>query len=392
MYIKYYFGRKYFMQKLDKNSLYKNVVSSIESDIKYGNISGAAVLVAQNGEVLLNEYLGYSDSFNQIPLKENALFRLASMTKPVTAIAALIGVQNGWFSLDDKISKHFPEFENMYIGRLENGKVVPDRKHDNTAILRQLLSHDNGFMASNELYLPQEYDMPIEAFETNETAAYYCLNNTCLCFAPGSASKYSGYFAFDLIGLLIERHSGIKYAEFINKNIFEPLGITDITYNPTDEQWSRMVAMSDRGCTGIRFNVEMGKHTFEGFPLSYTCAGAGLVGSVEDYFKFAEMLRNNGAPLVSPEIFALMPKKYVAQELMHPDEKYSWGLGVRVTNGDPYLPDGTFGWSGAYGTHFFIDPENQITAIYMKNSRWHDAGGGGQTSKQFEKDIIESLK
>ncbi len=362
-------------------------------------IAGAAVIVAQNGEILCHERFGFSDAKTKKPLEKNALFRLASMTKPVTAVAALIGVEKGWFSLEDKVSDHYPEFENVYVGRLQNGKVIPDHKPKRPVILRQLLSHDNGFMAGGaggELYAPQENAMPKSAFETNKTAVEYCIKNTCFTFEPSYSAGYSAYFAFDLIGLLIEKHSGMKYADFINNYIFEPLGITDITYCPSEEQWSRLVCMSDRSVGKEIINVDMGKHTFEGFPLSYTCAGAGLVGSIEDYFKFAEMLRLggnwNGKQIVSPDLFPLIYKKYVPMEYMHPDEKYSWGLAVRVTHGDPYLPDGTFGWSGAYGTHFFIDRENQITAIYMKNNRWFESGGGGRTGVQFEKDIMNSFE
>lgn len=387
------------MKKLDKNLLYKNVLSSIESDLENANIAGAAVMVAQHGEILLDERLGYSNGMSKTLLKRNSIFRLASMTKPVTAIAALIGVEKGWFSLDDKVSDHFPEFANLYIGRLENGKVIPDRKPKRDVVLQQLLSHNNGFMAGGdgaELYLPQENAMPLSAFETNKAAVDYCLKNTCLTFEPYYETGYSGYFAFDIIGLLIERHSGMKYADFIQKNIFEPLGIKDITYTPTQEQWERIVCMSDRTVGRGIVNVDMGEHTFENFPLSYTCAGAGLVGSIEDYFKFAEMLRQggsyNGIRIVSPEIFPLLYKKYVPMEYMPEGSAHSWGLGVRVALGDKNLPDGSYGWSGAYGTHFWIDPENDITAIYMKNNRWHDSHGGGSTAMQFEADVSSSFK
>ncbi len=386
------------MLRLDKNLLYKNVIETITLDVKNRNIAGAAVRVAQNGKILLDEKVGYCDFLNQKPLENDAMFRLASMTKPVTAIAALIGVERGWFNLDDKVSDHFPEFANLYVGKLENGVVVPDHKPKRDVILQQLLSHNNGFMASgmgDKLYQPQESDMPIEAFATNKTAVDYCLKNTCLTFEPYYQTGYSGYFAFDFIGLLIERHSGMKYAEFLEKNIFEPLGIKDITYVPTEEQWQRVVCMSDKTVGRGIVNVNMGNHTFEGFPLSYTCAGAGLVGSIEDYFKFAEMLRQggsyNGVQIVSPELFPLLYRKYVPMEYMAEGVPHSWGLGVRVTVGDDYLPDGCYGWSGAYGTHFWIDPENQITAIYMKNNRWHDSHGGGMTAIKFEKDVMNSF-
>ena len=384
------------MQKLNKELLKKRVLNTLKQDLENANISGASAIVAQNGKVLINEQVGYSDISTKTPLKQNSIFRLASMTKPITAIAFLIGVEKGWFSPDDKVSMHFPQFENLYIGRLENGLVVPDKKPKREVVLQQLLSHNSGFMASSPLYLPQEELMPKEAFQTNKTAVDYCLNHTCLTFEPYYNVGYSGYFAFDLIALLIERYSNITYADFLRKYIFKPLDIADITYHPTDEQWSRTVRMADRTTGKEIVNVDMGKHTFEGFPLSYTCAGAGLVGTVTDYFKFAEMLRlggsYNGAEIVSPEIFPLLYKKYIPKEYMPKTDKFSWGLGVRVTDGDPNLPDGCFGWSGAYGTHFWIDPQNQVTAIYMKNNRWHDSHGGGNTAIQFEKDVTSCFE
>ena len=384
------------MKKLNKELLIKNVSDSIKNDMKETNIAGAAVIVAQHGEILLDERFGYSNFLAKKPLERNAIFRLASMTKPVTAVAALIGVQNGWFDLNDNVSEHFPEFENLYVGKLENGKVVPDHKPKKPVCLQQLLSHNNGFMASAPLYPPQEELMPKSAFANNKTAVDYCLKNTCLTLEPYYETGYSGYFAFDLIALLLERYSGMKYADFINEKIFKPLGIKDITYTPTNEQWQRTVMMFERtdGKDGI--NVDMGNHTFEGFPLSYTCAGAGLAGSIEDYFIFAEMLRNGGTykgiEIVHPDVFPQIYKKYVPMEYMPKGAINSWGLGVRVSLNDPVLPDDCWGWSGAYGTHFWIDPVNDITAIYMKNSRWHDSHGCGNTGKQFEADIMASLK
>ncbi len=384
------------MKKLDKNLLREKVLTTLHKDLENANIAGASVIVAQSGEILLDEQVGYSNILTKAPLKPNSIFRLASMTKPVTAIAFLIGIEKGWFSPNDKVSQHFPEYANLYVGRLENGVVVPDRKPKREVILQQLLSHNNGFMASSPLYLPQEELMPKDAFKNNKAAVNYCLNHTCLTFEPYYNVGYSGYFAFDLIALLIERYSNMPYAEFLEKNIFKPLGIKDIAYHPTDEQWSRTVCMADRTVGKGMVNVDMGEHTFESFPLSYTCAGAGLVGSITEYFKFAEMLRlggsYNGIQIVSPEIFPLLYKKYIPKKYMPKTDKFSWGLGVRVTDGDPNLPDGCFGWSGAYGTHFWVDPQNQITAIYMKNNRWHDSHGGGTTAIQFEKDVTSCFK
>ncbi len=384
------------MKKIDKELLRKNVLSGIEKDLDWCTISGASVIVAQHGEILLNEQLGYKDPITKEPLVPNTIFRLASMTKPVTAVAALIGVERGWFSLDDKITDYFPEIGEMYVGRMENGVVVPDHKPKNELLLSQFLSNDSGFMGASDLYTPEINKMPLEAYKDNKTVVDYCIKNTCLTYEPKEEQGYCCYMAYDVVALLIEKFSGMKYADFITENIFKPLGITDITYHPTDEQWERMITMTDKmGARGHAI-VEMGRHTFENFPLEYTCAGAGLVSSIEDYFVFAEMLRRggeyNGVRILSPESVKLIGKVHVPEKVMGDAFPFAWGLGVRVATKDKNLPRGAFGWSGAYGTHFWIDPENDITALYMKNSRWHDSHGGGETAVRFEKAVMESLR
>ena len=384
------------MKRIDKELLRKNVLSGIEKDLDWCTISGASVIVAQHGEILLTEQLGYKNPCTKEQLVPNTIFRLASMTKPVTAVAALIGVERGWFSLNDKITDYFPEIADMYVGRMEDGVVVPDHKPKNELLLHQFLCHNSGFMGMSPIYAAEANKMPLDAYKDNETAVDYCIKNTCLTYEPKEEQGYCCYMAFDVIALLIEKFSGMKYADFITENIFKPLGINDITYHPTDEQWERMITMTDKMGARGHAVVKMGRHTFENFPLEYTCAGAGLVSSIEDYFVFAEMLRRggeyNGVRILEEETLKLMSKIYVPQEVMEEDSSYAWGLGVRVTTKDKYLPNGCFGWSGAYGPHFWIDPENDITAIYMKNSRWYDSGGGGQTAVRFEKAVMESLK
>ena len=395
IFVPYILKEEVIMKRIDKELLRKNVIGNLERDLEKTIISGASVIVAQHGEILLDERIGYKNPRTKELLPRNTIFRLASMTKPVTAVAALMGVERGWFSLDDKITDYYPEIGEMYVGRIENDTVVPDHKPENELLLYQLLSHNSGLMGESPIYYKEILDMPYEAFKDNKTAVDYCLKNTRLTYEPKVEQGYCGYFAFDMIALLIEKNSCMKYADFVKENILDPLGINDITYHPTEEQWSRIITMTDKMAARDYAIVDMVKHNFESFPLEYTCAGAGLVGSIEDYFIFAEMLRRggeyNGVRILKSETLELMKKAYVPEEVMGDKYTFCWGLGVRVSTRDEYLPNGSFGWSGAYGTHFWIDPENDITAIYMKNSRWHDAGGGGQTGLQFEQAVIESL-
>lgn len=382
------------MKRLSEKLLFDSVISNIERSIRSKDIAGASVLVAQGGKVLLSEQRGWSDVEMRMALMPDSVFRLASMTKPVTAIAALIAVERGWFSLDDAITDYFPKFSELYVGRQEGDKIIPDHKPYEMPKIYNFLTHTSGFMASGEICELYDRSMPKSALASNRAAVDYCLENCCFTLEPVSRVSYNAYHAFDVVALLIERFSGMSYAEFLSKEIFEPLGMKETTYHPNDKLRARMVTMCNK--EGERLlNVEMGEHTFENFPLTYTSAGAGLVGTVSDYYTFAKMLLSRGTldgiQIVKPQTFALMPRPYVPQSVMGADAITSWGLGVSVYVKDGNRPAGTYGWSGAYGTHFWVDPANEIIAIYMKNTRWHDSHGAGNTGRQFERDVYSAL-
>ena len=384
------------MKKLDGLFLEKILRLHADENIAYGNIGGAAMVVAQGGEIVCSIFRGYKNVTAKDPLVPGTMFRLASMTKPVTGVACLIGLQNGWFSLNDKLSDYLPDYGRMSVGRLdEQGRPVPDRKAGKDILIKHLLTHSSGILSEDPFGLRQGDFIPASAQATVADMVAYCGAHTYLSFEPAEKTAYSGYAAFDALARIIELKSGLTYAAFVQKNIFEPLEIADLTFEPTEDQWQRMSVMCDKAVGGY-VTIEMGRHTFEQFPLGYHCAGASLAGTIEDYHKFAEMLRQNGRyrgrSLVSPEMVRLMKTAYVPDGTPGRSETESWGLGVRVTLSDPVLPPGTFGWSGAYGTHFWVDQANGITAVYMKNTRWHDSHGRGETGLQFERDVMSALK
>lgn len=381
------------MKKVNAELLNTSLNAMIERDIMAANLAGAAAMVSQNGKLVADVRCGFSNAETKTPLLPNALFRYASLTKPVTAVAALLGVQNGWFSLDDPIAKYYPEFKDMYIGKLEDGKVIPDKKAENTLKIYHLLSHSSGLLCG-EIGVMQIGAFSPEAF-LDIHAAKKAAASTFLSFEPGEGAAYSAYQAFDIIACLLEEKSGMPYADFVGKNIFKPLGIQDITYSPSDEQWSRMVKMHDRAEGNQMLITEMGEHTYERFPLSYTSGGAGLAGTIEDYLVFVEMLcgegEYNGIRILDKKLIESMRTPHVKMGTPGLSTADSWGLGVRVTVNNAVLPQGCFGWSGAYGGHFWIDPENKIAAVYIKNNRWHDSHGCGNTGREFEKLVMASL-
>ena len=382
------------MKRLNAEKL-KNVLDSrLANDLKNARISGAQLVVFQGGEAVYKTAVGYQNPLTREPIKSDAIYRMASMTKPVTGVAALIAEDLGYFTVNDLVSDYLPQFETMYVAKMEGDEVVAGEKATVPLRIWHMLAHTSGMM-SHDIGRKLELQKPDEAYESLVAMVDYCSRRP-LSYNPESFSSYCAYSAFDTVARIIELKSGMAYKDFLKKYIFDPLGMKDTTYTPTEEQWERLITMTDRMAARVCCGVDMGRHTFEGFPLSYTCAGAGLVSTLEDYSKFAQMLQNKGE-LGGVRIFSenrinelTLPR--IPKETPGRDPISSWGLGVRVVDEHEVLPVGSYGWSGAYGTHFWVDPENKITAIYLRNSRFYDAGGCGQIGRQFEKDVMDCVE
>lgn len=383
------------MKKLDKERLYKTLKDRLDEDIYWGRVGGAHLLVLQNGEEVASICQGWHNPDTGEKLKEDAIYRLCSMTKPVTGAAVLIAQEQGLLNIEDKVEDYLPDYADMYVGKEEDGKVVPDKKSNVPLRIWHMLSHCNGIMAEVPLGNLMVAATPHEVQTSLASITDYCAKQP-LAFEPESYTAYTGRTSFDAVARIIELKSGMTYAEFLDKYIFHPLGLKDFTFYPSDAQWDRMIVPTDKADGNGLVTVNLGKRTFESLPLSYTTAGAGLVASMADYAVFAEMLRNKGrcgdVQIFSPELLETMTKPRVPDGTPGRDPISSWGLGVRVVVKEDVLPVGSFGWSGAYGTHFWVDPVNEITAIYMRSSRWYDSHGCGTIGAQFERDVMSCLE
>lgn len=383
------------MRKLNKARLEKTLRDRLAWEIAESRVSAAHLLVLQDGEEVVSICEGVQNLETQEPLRQDAIYRLASMTKPVTGVAALIAEDKGYFNIHDKLEDHMPEFADLYVAKMEGDRVVPGEKSKTPLRIYQLLSHCNGMMAEVPIGNLITDATPKSAFQSLETIVRHTATQP-LAFEPETYCAYTGRVSFDVVARLIELKSGMPYATFLQQNIFDPLGLKDFTYHPTDAQWERMLPLTDRVGGKRCVSINMGKHTFEGIPLTYTCAGAGLVASMKDYAIFGEMLRNGGTykgvQIFRPERMQEYTHPYVGPDVPGRDSISSWGLGVQVKVRNSVLPAGAFGWSGAYGTHFWVDPVNQITAIYMRGSRWYDSHGCGNIGWQFEKDVMNCLE
>lgn len=379
-----------YVTPLNTEKLEKNIDKTVKKDLKEEKIGGIEVLVNQCGQRVFDRVYGNKFVGGE-PLLKNAVYRIASMTKPVTALALLIEYERGNIDIYADVSDYLDGFEDMYVGKIVDSQVVPDHKAENSVKVYQLVSHTSG-IASGEVG-EKVYADAMSHGSTLEAVTDY-LSSHPLSYDPGTAQEYSTG-AYDVAARIIELSSGMKYEDYLKVNIFDKLGMKDTTFAPTDEQWSRMVGIFGRTESGKGFNEKtVPGCVFGGYPVSYPLAGGGLASTAEDYMKFAQMLLNggktaDGTQIVSQKMIELMRTPVVSEEIMPGFQK--WGLGVRVIVDDSStLPKGTFGWSGAYGTHFWVDPVNQITAVYMKNSTF-EGGAGARTANNLERDVMKSF-
>lgn len=388
------------MRYLNRELLEQRLDQRLAEDMADGRVGGTGLAVIQNGEVIYKKYHGnFSYATGEALTDENGdrtIFRLASMTKPITAVATLIQVARGKLELDRPITDLLPAYGDMWVGELKDGQVVAKEPAKRLLTPRMLLSHQNGLHAG-ELGNLQGLGTDEQHSDLAHIVDYFATLK--LDFQPTEAQMYSPTAAFDVCARLVELTSGMPYNEFVKKEIFEPLGMGDTTFTPTEEQWSRFIRMHTRTETeGGGVSGDGPTHPgciFESFPLTWFSGGAGLCSTLPDYMKFAEMLVGggrlpDGTELVPEALIREMGTPWVPFEVMPAWER--WGLGVRViTDERHWLPVTTFGWSGAYGSHFWVDPVHHITAVYMKNSRY-DGGAGSQTSIHFEQDVYACLQ
>ncbi len=369
------------MNFLNRAALAEAIEARAKSDLELSNVGGASVLVAQAGEVIYKAHFG-SASIGGESVSDDTLFRLASMTKPITAVAAMILVDRGLLSLEDSVARFYPSFSRMRV--YESDAEVKE------ITVKHLLTHTSG-IGSGEVWnasLQARTERDVESVE--RFIAF--LSGQPLSFVPGTKQEYSAIGAFSVLTGIIQGITDMPYADFLKQTIFAPCEMKDTAFEPSAEQWRRLIEMHDRQDGRSAVGTTYDGCVFENVPVRNYLGGAGLISSLHDYWNFAQMLLNggifHGTRVLSENAVKVLSSPYAFKK-----EGECWGLGVRVRteDADTSLPKGAYGWSGAYGTHFWIDPHNQIVGIYMKNSRY-DGGSGATTAKHFEADVYSALQ
>ncbi len=341
----------------------------LEREIANDMMAGAVVLLARDGKVFYERAAGVKDLRSQAPMTLDTLFRIRSMTKPITGAAGLILVEDGRLRLTDPVSQFIPCFADFQ--RLESpdgGRFMP---LDRPMQVRHLFSHSSGLAYT----APDGRGLGPYGFDTLQ-AFVEDLCSVQLYFQPGTNYRYS--VSNDVLGYVIEQVTGQRLGEFMAERIFEPLGMTDTFFVVPDDKLDRFSTTYDRSESGLVVYDQPDTSVHRN-PDSPHGGGGGLISTAEDYLRFTQMLANggelNGVRILSPHAVKLMTRNHLptGDGKAQPGPGAGYGLAIGV-DGDLGAKgvmgnDGTFYWAGADNSHFFVDPVENIIGIWMTQAR-----------------------
>ena len=354
-----------------------NELEAIDNHIKWAidsqYISGAVAMVAKDDHILMYEAYGYSDQSKSKPMQKDAIFRLASMTKPVTSTAIMQLVEQGKIGLNDPVSKYIPEFSDMVVltNFNESDSSYETVPVQNEITIHHLLTHTSGFAYG--LFNPvagavyQSVGIT-EAWTTDSLTLAMNIpkfGKLPLLHEPGEAFTYG--VSIDVLGYIVELVSGIPLDEYFARNIFEPLGMEDTYFYLPDEKADRLVDVwltADVDGVPVDYPITGARMYFAG--------GAGLAGTAMDYMKFATALLNKGslgdAQILKPETVDLMMQNQIGDVRIGEGVGFGYGGLVILEEDADGRNAGFWGWDGFWQTRFRIDPQNDMVFVLMTNS------------------------
>lgn len=360
----------------------------LKADAAAGRIPGAVLLVARQGKVAWFEPVGRLDPAAGTPMARDGIFRIYSMSKPVTTVAAMMLVEDGRMKLDDPVSMYLPEYARMTVGVEKPGadgkpalETVPARR---PITVQDLMRHTSGLTYGffGPGLVKQAYNAAgLGAGDPDNAEFSERLAKLPLAYQPGTTWDYS--YSTDVLGRLVEVVSGQSLYQFEKARLFDPLGMKDTSYYVPEPARQARIAepfAGDRGIgVGAEFNDPRVARRLES-------GGGGLVSTAGDYARFLQMLLNGGTldgrRYLGPRTLTLMTADHagagagiVPGPLYLPGPGYGFGLGfaVRRSDGDAPYPSaaGEYNWGGAGGTYMWVDPKDELFVVLMLQSPKH---------------------
>ncbi|UQV17401.1 beta-lactamase family protein [Brevundimonas albigilva] len=352
--------------------------------VEAGLVAGTSTLLMRHGQVAAFTTFGHARLGDDAPLARDALFRIYSMTKPVTGVAMMILFEQGLWRLDDPITDHLPEFagQRVYAGLGDDG-AMRTVEADRPPTMRELMSHTAGFGYGLFDIHPIEraYRQAGVMMAQGHQQLVDRAARIPLMFQPGTEWFYS--IAADLQAVVVERLTGMTFGDFLRARIFAPLGMVDTGFQVPADQVHRLAEMySDDGAGGLKvtttaFDMPINDYTR---PPRFEGGGGGLVSTAVDYARFCQMVLNRGAldgvRILRPETVDLMATNAVPEavldrfnplRLLPFNPALTFGLDFAITEDPKRLGlsegKGTLSWGGGGGTWFWIDPENDVVFV-----------------------------
>lgn len=374
------------------------ITKAMEEDVSNGEVVGALALVARNGKIAYLEHRGVADAAKKIPMTDDTIFRIYSMSKPITSVAVMILYEEGHFFLDDPVSNFIPELGGLSVidpdsvessgpafnipdeSAVDNPqrvatpadlKTVPARR-DMT--IRDLLRHTSGLTYGffGNSAIDQLYQKNGILFADRDLAHMVeKLGDIPLLHQPGEVWHYSA--STDVLGRLVEVVSGQPFDDFLEERIFTPLGMVDTGFYVPQSKMDRFAELYAPDDDGLIPAAAMISRNFVNDP-SFFSGGGGLVSTANDYYRFCQMMLNggelDGKRILSRKTIELMTANHLhGIENSMEDGGYGFGLGFAVAEdvgkiGQPFTV-GEYNWGGAAGTKFWIDPDEEFIGVYM---------------------------
>lgn len=344
----------------------KAIRAAVQQFVDKGEIAGAVTVVGRKDGVISHEAIGLANLETQTPMARDTLFRIASMTKPITALAIMMLVDEGKLKLDDPVEKHLPEFKGQMMIAERGKDTVTLKKPGRPITIKDLLTHTSGLPGGppaglSDLYTRRHYTL------AEATAVQ---SQRPLEFEPGSKWAYCN-MGIDTLGRIVEVATNMPFEEFLRKRVFEPLFMKDTTFYPTDEQRARLAQTYNRRDGKLVANANSLLAAPPG--SRHPVPAGGLFSTGEDLAKFYRMMLNNGVTGMARHLSEASIKAMTTNQIGDLKGAFTPGMGfglgwavVREPQGvTSMLAPGSYGHGGAFGTQAWLDPRQDLFVVLL---------------------------
>lgn len=375
----------------------ERATESLQAHIEQGNIAGVVAAVLKDGKLIYREALGQQDIASDTPMPEDALFRIYSMTRPVTSLAAMILWEEGKFQLDDPISQYLPQFADQQVFQdAASPNMDETRPRQGDITVADLMHHTSGLGSrSSDIYVQEQVRLrSITLEQMTDNAARVPLFDD-----PGTRFRYG--ISATILGRLVEIWSGQPYDQFLEERVFGPLGMTDTVFWADPSRIDRLATVYRPDANGT-----LQVHQMEDIPFTEQVplveGGVGLLSTTLDFARFSQLFLNggeiDGTRILKPETVELMMQNSIADELLPIGRggymaASGWTLGgfayaLHPENYDHTVSQGEVWWDGSAGTRFWIDPVNNMVTVIMAQV---SPSGGNGFREDFKNRVYEAL-